>query len=96
MASLNTRTETEQGFFSSLSTRAKVVLAAVAAAIVLVIALICINTAIINSINADIADKQAVVNDLKAQAQTIRQSIEEITNVDSINEWAESVGMQRP
>ena len=96
MASLNTRTEMQQGFFSSLSTRAKVVLAAVAAAIVLVIALICINTAIINSLNADIADKQAIVNDLKAQAQSISETIEEITKSEYINEWAESVGMQRP
>ena len=96
MASLNTRTEAQQGFFSSLSTRAKVVLAAVAAAIVLVIALICINTAIINSLNADIADKQAIVNDLKAQAQSISEEIEKITNSEYINEWAEAAGMQRP
>lgn len=96
MASLNARTETQQGFFSSLSTRAKVVMAAVAAAIVLVIALICINTAIINSVNADIAQKQAALDDLKADAQRISEKIEEITDSEYINEWAESAGMQRP
>ena len=32
----------------------------------------------------------------KAQAQSISEEIEKITNSEYINEWAEAAGMQRP
>lgn len=97
MAALNARVQTEasvqQGFFAGLSTRTKAILLTVAAAIVLVIALICINTAILNSLNAQIDDRQAIVDDLAAQAQSIQESISEITDPETIREWALENGL---
>ena len=82
-----------QSFFASLSSKTKIILLTVAAAIVMVIVLICINTAILNSINADIEQKQIRVNELAQQAQRLQESIEEITDPESIRAWAESMGM---
>lgn len=97
MASIHASTRTEagvrQGFFASLSTRTKAVLLAVAAAVVFAIILICINTAIINSLNAQISEKQAAVEELAAQSQSIKESIAEITDPEAVRQWAESMGM---
>ena len=92
-ASVRTETAASQGFFSSLSTKTKVVLLTVVTAIVLAIVLICINTAIINSINADVAQKQQAVERLAQEAQSLQESIDEITDPESIRAWAESMGM---
>ena len=53
-ATVEAETQAQAGFFASLSTRTKVVLAAIATAIVLAIVLICINTGIINAKDAKI------------------------------------------
>lgn len=97
MAARNMRTQTvsseQQSFFASLSTRTKAVLATIAAAVLLVITLICINTAVLNSVNAQIADKQLIVEELQTQTQNVMESIEQITSEDYINAWAELQGM---
>lgn len=97
MAALNSSTQTEasvrQGFFSSLSMRTKVVLLTIVTAVILAIVLICINTAVINSLDARISEKQAAVDTLTAQSESIQESIAEITDPESVRAWAEAMGM---
>ncbi len=85
--------ETNVGFFASLSAKTKLVLAIVATVLVLMIALVCINTAIINSLNADIENRQTRVTQLVETSNEIQSQISEITDPDNIAIWAQEHGM---
>lgn len=85
----------ETGFFAALSKKTKIVLAAVVAAIALLIAIVCINTAVINAINADIASHQQEVERLTQQANDVQSEIDELTDPENIAAWAIEQGMQK-
>lgn len=85
--------ENNVGFFASLSLKTKLVLAAVAAAIVVLIALVCVNTAILNSLAAAIDTRQEQVMQLAETAESIRTEIDELTDPVNIAAWAEENGM---
>lgn len=82
-------TSANTNFFSALSMKTKLVLAAVAAVIAILITAICVNTAILNSLNRDIAAKQSAIGELKGQIEVVEGQIEDLTSRDHVFEWAE-------
>ncbi len=89
------REEEHVGFFASLSTRAKTVLYIVAAAIVVAIALVCINTGILNSMDARIAARNSELTDLSERYASIREELDVFHDPNYIDEYAQSNGMIR-
>lgn len=85
--------KSEQGFFSSLSVNARIALIAVAAVVVVMIALICVNTAVLGSLKAGIDERQEQVRILEDQANDIQSEIAEITSPENIADWAISNGL---
>ncbi len=79
----------------ALSTRMKVALIAVVATIILAIALICINSGIIRSIDEDILRKQSQLDELTRSTQSVQDQIADLTTPDSIAEWAAKNNMVR-
>ncbi len=87
--------EPSVGFFASLSLKTKVVLAAVVAAIVLMIAGICINTTILNSVQAEVLSHQEEISRLSEQASAIQAELDYVTDPETIAEWALSQNMTK-
>ncbi|MBR7186621.1 MAG: hypothetical protein IKD43_03960 [Clostridia bacterium] len=85
--------EVHVGFWAALSAKTKLLLATVGMAIVVAVMIVCVNTAVINSINADIAAKQARLNGIAHATQQLEQEIEDLTDVESVGEWAQQNGM---
>ncbi len=84
------------GFFASLSSKAKMALAIVAAAFVVAIALVCINTGIINSIKTGLATKQEELRALSEYSAQLENRIEEVTDPAFVDDYAEhELGMTR-
>ena len=63
--------KSDTGFLAMLSTRAKVAVCAIAAAIVLAIVLICVNTALLNSAEAAVMSRQEQVQVLAQRAEEL-------------------------
>lgn len=87
--------ERNEGLLSALSMRTKLVLAAVAAVIVLLLAVVCINTAIINSINEDVATREQELTRLTERMDGINSEIEQLTSPENVEMWALEHGMSR-
>lgn len=87
--------EEHVGFFASLSARTKTVLYIVAAVIVVAIALVCINTGILNSMDARIADRNSELTDLSQRYGAIREELDGFHDPNFIDEYAQSSGMIR-
>lgn len=83
------------GALSSLSLKAKVMLCAIAAAVVLIIALICINTGILSSANAEFVVKEAELRDLQTQYAQMQEELDYLQSDEYIDGWAEQNGMVR-
>ena len=93
---LHQREEEEQvGLFASLGKRTKLILAAVTFVLMLVIAVICINTSLIKSLEADITTLGEEAAELETRASQIVENIKEITSEEYIAEWASENGMVR-
>ena len=90
-----TETEGQTGLLSSLSLKTKVVLCAIAAAVILIIALICVNTGILSSANADIIVKEAQLRDLQSQYAQMQEDLDYIQSDEFIDGWAQEHGMVR-
>lgn len=73
---------------TSLSAKTKAVLIAVVTAVLLAIVLVCINSGIIRSIDADIAGKRAELDELVRETRSVQEQIADITSPESIAEWA--------
>ncbi len=85
------------GFFASLSGKVKMALAIVAAAFVVAIALVCINTGIINSMKYDLAARQAELTELTQYSEQLNGRIDEVTDPAFVDDYAEhELGMVRP
>ncbi len=96
----DTETEMKQeervGFFASLSAKTKMVLAIVSALIVVAIALVCINTGIINSIKSGITSKEEELRGLTEYSEELNGRIEEVTDPAYVDDYAEhELGMTR-
>ena len=87
------RPAAKTGVFAALSTKAKIALVTVMVAIIVAIAVICINTGLIGSLNAGIAAKEARLAELKEASQSIEDRIADYLDPDYVAEWAEEHGM---
>lgn len=79
------------GFFASLSSRTKLVLAIVAAVVVVAIALICINAGIINSIDADIEARRVRLEELSEEYKSLTDELERMSDPAYVDYYAENV-----
>lgn len=87
--------QTGTGLLSSLSLKTKLILCAIAAAVVLIIALICVNTGILSSANADIVVKEAQLRDLQTQYAQMQEELNYLQSPEYIDAWAQENGMVR-
>lgn len=87
--------EENSSFLSALSLKTKLVLAAVGAVIVLLLAAICVNTAILNSLNSEVGTRKEELIRLTDQMEGIDAEIDRLTSEDFIAKWAAEHGMIR-
>lgn len=89
MSEKETAQETGTSVFAAVSAKTKIVLAAIACAILLAIVLICVNTGIINAIDADI---EAIRARAQEQKQTYEDLVRELNDMEDIDgEWSKVV-----
>lgn len=91
----HTENKSHNVFVTALSTRAKLVLLAVTAVILLLFAVICVNTAIINSLDKDIAAREEELVRLSGTMESIEDEIGNLTAPENIESWALEHGMSR-
>ncbi len=85
----------QTSMLSALSTRTKIVLATVAGIIALLLAIVCINTAIINSINEDVRTREDELARLEETMNGIDSEIERLTSQENVESWAVAHGMSK-
>lgn len=78
--------------WASVSPKTKAVLIAAAVAVVLAIVLVCINTAILNSLNASVAVKEIELTELTETYNGILEEINAVTDPDYVGQWAAENG----
>lgn len=85
------------GFFASLSTSTKIVLAVVTVLTILLFAVLIINSGIISSLDVQIASRQSELSGLIAQSDELLGRIKQVTDPTYVDEYAEYVlNMVRP
>lgn len=87
------QTQEETRLLSALSLKTKLVLAAVAAVVVLLLAVVCINTAIINSIDRAAEERTTRLTQLTETMESIDSEIGELTSPEYVEAWAAEHGM---
>ncbi len=90
-----TASEQRVGFWAALSTNTKLLLAAVVTAIVVALMIVCINTAVLNNLEAENQEKQAELRRLSQISEELEGRIDDATSTENINEWALEHGMTR-
>lgn len=80
---------------AALSTRTKLVLAAVTAAVVLLLTIVCVNTAIANSLDAQIKEREEELDRLVQNYNDLTDEIADLTSPENIEAWATAHGMSR-
>ena len=90
-----TEDQTRSGLLAALSLKTKLILCAIAATIVLIIALICVNTGILSAANAEIVVKEAQLRDLQSQYAQMQEDLDYIQSDEFIDGWAQEHGMVR-
>ena len=88
--------QTRANALSALSLKTKIVLCAIAAAIVLAIVIVCVNTGLIGAANAAIAAKNARLEELTESYTQMQQDLDALRDPSNIDEWALEHGMIRP
>lgn len=94
-----TRTEENENdspIFAGLSSKTKAVLGAIAAAVILLLAIICVNTAVLRGINSGLVQREGTVLSLTEQLSGIETRIESITSPEFVENWAAEHGMTPP
>lgn len=95
MSHQNVAEQKNEGLLAALSLRTKLVLAAVAAVIAILLAVVCINTAIINSINGEVSEREEHLTRLTDQLDGINGEIDQLTDPQNVETWAIQHGMSR-
>lgn len=88
--------QTRTNALAALSLKTKLVLCAIAAAIILAIVIVCINTGLLSAVNADILAKNARLEELTQNYTQIQEDLDAIRDPSNIDEWAQENGMFRP
>lgn len=83
-------------FFGALSIKVKVALAVVTATVLLLIAVMCINTAILKGINSGVAQRETQVALLADALTGIESEIADLTSRENVENWAIEHGMTPP
>ncbi len=88
--------QTRSNPLAALSLKTKLVLCAIAAAIILAIVIVCINTGLLSAVNADILVKNARLEELTQNYTQIQEDLDAIRDPSNIDEWAQEHGLVRP
>ena len=88
--------QTRTNALAALSLKTKLVLCAIAAAIILAIVIVCINTGLLSAVNADILAKNARLEELTRNYTQIQEDLDAIRDPSNIDDWAQENGMVRP
>ncbi len=89
----NQHEQVSYGTVTELTSKAKLLLATIALVIVVAIAVICVNTSVLNSLNAQIGTLNAQSGELTSEYATLVQQIEDVTSMESVAEFAAQNGM---
>lgn len=83
--------------FTALSSKLKAIVLSVAAAILLAIVLICVNTSIIRSLDSDLTDLKSRATEQQTIYEQLQKETDLYTNSESeiVSEWAERNGMTK-
>lgn len=76
-----------------ISAKAKAVIAVLVLAIVVAIAVICANTAIINTLNAEISSIESASAQLESRLAGLQEQITEVRSEENVIQFAEEMGM---
>ena len=87
---------TENKTFGGLSAKTKIILAGIAATVILLLAVICINAAVLNSIRAGLQTRETAVLELSETLTGIESEINDLTSPENIENWASMHGMTPP
>ncbi len=80
---------------SEISAKAKMVLAAIALFVLVAIAVICINTSVLNSLSSEYAGLQQTSSELSARYEGLRAEVETATSDEQIALYAQQNGMTK-
>ena len=82
-------------FWSALSTKMKAALGTVASALVVLLMIVCINTAVLGTINADISSAQDTLTRVQRTYNQLQNGIGELTDPAYVDGWAQGMGMTK-
>ena len=87
------RTVTEEKKGYALTAKGKLLLAIYAVVVVIVLALIIVNTSVLKNIDAEAAAYEAQLSESMARAEQLAEDIENATSDETVTEWAINNGM---
>ena len=82
--------EEKKGY--ALTAKGKLLMAVYAVVVVVILALIIINTSVLKTLDADIADQQEALNAVISQSQQLRDEADYLSSDGYVIEWAENNG----
>lgn len=82
--------EEKKGY--ALTAKGKLLMAVYAVVVVVILALIIINTSVLKTLDADIADQQEALNAVISQSQQLRNEADYLSSDGYVIEWAENNG----
>ena len=91
-----TQNTTENKVFAGLSSKTKIILAGIAATVIILLAVICINAAVLNSIRAGLQTRESAIVELNETLTGIESEISDLTSPENIENWASLHGMTPP
>ena len=77
----------------AMTATGKLLMCVYAIVVVVVLSLIIINTSVLNTLDRSIAERQAQLDSIVAQAQALKEEVEELTSEESILARAEEMGI---
>ncbi len=83
------------GLFAGLSTKTKMVIAAIIFAVVVAIAVICLNTSVLGSMSAEYASLQSTSAELSEQYAELRERLAKLKSEENIADFAAENNMYR-
>lgn len=84
--------KSETGFWAHISLKMKLVLGAIAFAVVLAIVLICVNSGMISTMEGEVGELSRIRSERLAQEQSVEQQIRDVTSFENVSQFAEENG----
>lgn len=79
----------------ALTSKGKLLMAVYALVVVVILALIIINTSVLKTLDGDVAEQEARLSETMSQSQAVKDDIDYYSSDEFIIEWAESNGYTR-